>query len=71
MVESLEKADTLDDLNADMAELNDIKARKQKHGTLRRLHDELIKSKRLKVRENPKRKGAKRDRFVVNFTQQA
>ena len=71
VTKSLESAQTLEDLKADLSALNDIKARKQKNGTLRRLQDDLIKSNLLKVSENPKRKGAKRDRFIVDFMQQA
>ena len=69
--ESHKQGGQFEDLKADLSALNDIKARKQKNGTLRRLHDDLIKSNLLKVSENPKRKGAKRDRFIVDFTQEA
>ena len=48
-----------------------MQSKKEKASFLRQLHEQMIDRSEMKVSHNPKRKGAKRERYVIDFSTKA
>ena len=59
------------ELKTQLAGMHDMQSKKEKASFLRHLHEQMISKAEMKVSNNPKRKGAKRERYVIDFSTQA
>ena len=59
------------ELKTKLAGVQDMQSKKEKASSLRQLHEQMINRAEIKVSHNPKRKGANRERYVIDFSTQA
>ena len=51
--------------------MQNMQSKKEKTSFLRQLHHQMISKAEMKVSKRPMRKGAKRKRYVIDFSKQA